>query len=346
MTIRTAADNKSTILQVAGVDKLKINDTGVVEADYFKTPSGVLSPVGSFRNKIINGDFRVVHRGNSQSDGVSGYGSADRWYFQQTSGNRDVLIGSRVPSESLSADTTARTTIYSPTTGANGRVRMFQRIEGLSTLPEGKVTISLWAQTTESLDMAVSLTRNFGTGGSPSPEELVFADRFSTTSEYQRFEFTVDIPGFADKTLGSNGGDYWQLDIWMSAGSDYDDKTLGLGHQTGTFRVAQVQVEEGPYATPFEQRPIGLETVLCERYCETLARLDLHLLTTTGADKSAIWVFKTVKRVPPAITIGNSSNAGTVTTPSIFTNFARVLANGATTGASSLVSGLIADAEL
>ena len=37
-----------------------------------------------------------------------------------------------------------------------------------------------------------------------------------------------------------------------------------------TLDIAQIQLEEGSVATPFENRPYGLELALCQRYAQIL----------------------------------------------------------------------------
>ena len=54
--------------------------------------------------------------------------------------------------------------------------------------------------------------------------------------------------------------------MFFDAGSNYNSRTDSLGQQSGTFDIAQVQLEEGSVATPFEVRPIGTELALCQRY--------------------------------------------------------------------------------
>jgi len=39
-----------------------------------------------------------------------------------------------------------------------------------------------------------------------------------------------------------------------------------LDSNTNIFAITNVQLEVGPVATPFEQRPIGMELALCQRY--------------------------------------------------------------------------------
>lgn len=50
----------------------------------------------------------------------------------------------------------------------------------------------------------------------------------------------------------------------------------------GWIDIAQVQLEEGTFATPFEQRPIGLELSLCQRYYEKSYDLNTAIGTPRG----------------------------------------------------------------
>jgi hypothetical protein len=66
--------------------------------------------------------------------------------------------------------------------------------------------------------------------------------------------------------LGLTVNNYLGLVIFFDAGSDFNARTDSLGQQSGTFEIAQVQIEPGGVATPFEHRPIGTELALCQRY--------------------------------------------------------------------------------
>lgn len=76
------------------------------------------------------------------------------------------------------------------------------------------------------------------------------------------------MPSISGKTLGTNGNDSLGLFFWFDAGSNWNARSASLGQQSGTFDLANVQLEEGSVATPFEQRPLGLELQLCRRYYE------------------------------------------------------------------------------
>jgi len=77
---------------------------------------------------------------------------------------------------------------------------------------------------------------------------------------------TANIPSISGKILGTDGNDNLQIVFWFDAGSSFNSRTNSLGQQSGTFDIANVQLESGTVATPFEQRPIGLELNLCQRF--------------------------------------------------------------------------------
>jgi len=224
----------------------------------------------TFRNKIINGNFDIWQRGTSQTSG--GYGSADRWV--------NYNIGS-TKTASQQAFTVGQTDVpgnpkyylrhvVSSVAGAGNSVRLIQRIEGVSSLAGQTATLSFWAKADSSKNIATEFFQYFGTGGSPSSAvDSIGVTTHSLTTSWQKFTATVSIPSIGGKTIGSDSNDSLQLYFWLEAGSDYNSRNNSLGQQSGTFDIAQVQLEEGTVATPFEFRPIGVELALCQRYYQT-----------------------------------------------------------------------------
>jgi hypothetical protein len=93
------------------------------------------------------------------------------------------------------------------------------------------------------------------------------------------------------------------------AGSTYDSRSASLGQQSGTFDIAQVQLEEGSAATPFEQRPIGLEFGLCERYYQNLGSLyPGHINTGNTTAIRFVVPFSVYMRTSPTVTFSNVSS--------------------------------------
>lgn len=195
--------------------------------------------------------------------------------------------------------------------GAGNYVILAQRIEGVRTFAGQEITISFYAKADSSKPIAVELQQNFGTGGSPSSAvSAIGVTKTTLGSSWQKVTVTATVPSISVKTLGSGGNDYLTLNIWFDAGSDYNSRTDSLGQQSGTFDIAQVQVELGPVATPFERRPIGTELALCQRYYETA----YVALVTTATSIAQTYSWKATKRgVPTVTTTPDSGSGGTFT---------------------------------
>ena len=94
--------------------------------------------------------------------------------------------------------------------------------------------------------------------------------------------------------MGSNNDDYLELRFWFDAGSSFNSRTNSLGQQSGTFDIAQVQLEAGSVATPFEIRPIGTELLMCQRYYQSLYFYEQSDVTT--------YTYATHMRTTPTLT--------------------------------------------
>ncbi len=224
-------------------------------------------PLAGMRNAIINGNFDIWQRGTSQTGG--GYGSADRWF---TNLNTSAVTVSRQTFTLGQTDVPNEPTFYcrwvvSSVANTSGAVVPTHKIESVRTFAGQQVTVSFWAKADATKNIAIEFAQNFGTGGSPSAEVTsIGVTKKQLTTSWQKITHTVTLPSITGKTLGSDGNDHLGLFIWFDAGSDFNSRTDSLGQQSGTFDIAQVQVEAGPVATPFERRPIGTELALCQRY--------------------------------------------------------------------------------
>lgn len=220
-----------------------------------------------FRNKIINGGFDIWQRGTSQTS--NGYGSDDRWNnansgSTKTASQQTFTVGQTdVPNNPRYW---ARTVVTS-VAGASNYCLKYQSIENVATLSGQTATLSFWAKADASKNMAVEFYQGFGTGGSPSTVVSgIGVTTCALTTSWKYFTVTVSIPSISGKTLGTNNDHSLSVNFWFDAGSSFNSRTNSLGQQSGTFDIAQVQLEQGLSATPFEQRPIGMEEALCQRY--------------------------------------------------------------------------------
>ena len=219
------------------------------------------------KNAIINGNFDIWQRGTSQT-GI-GYGSDDRWI----NGN----FGS-TKTHSRSAFTVGQTevpnnpkyfsrTVVASVAGSGNYTAAWQKIEGVDTFADESVTLSFWAKADAPKNIATELEQDFGTGGSPSSTITgIGVTQHSLTTTWQQFTVTVSMPSISGKTLGTDNNDSILLVFWLEAGTNFNASTNSLGQQSGTFDIAQVQIEKGTTATEFEHRTIGEELILCQRY--------------------------------------------------------------------------------
>lgn len=223
-------------------------------------------PLAGMRNAIINGNFDVWQRGTSFTG--SEYG-ADRWGSGRvgtthTATRQPFTLGQTdVPNN----PTYYIRTVVSSVAGASNYDHLLQLIESVRTLSGQQVTVSFWAKADSTKNISAELGQFFGTGGSPSAVvDAIGVTKVSIGTAWQKVTVTANVPSISGKTLGADGNDYLGLFIWFDAGSTFNSRTDTLGQQSGTFEIAQVQLEPGPVATPFEQRPIGTELALCQRY--------------------------------------------------------------------------------
>jgi hypothetical protein len=142
-----------------------------------------------------------------------------------------------------------------------------QKLEDVRTFAGQQVTVSFWAKVDATKNISVEFAQSFGTGGSPSANVTgIDVAKVSIGTIWQKVTVTATIPSITAKTLGTDGNSFINLVVWFDAGSTFNSRTDTLGQQSGTFDIAQVQVEPGPIATTFERRPIGTELSLCQRY--------------------------------------------------------------------------------
>lgn len=243
--------------------------TVVISNDSITIAGSAVSPVQSFRNKVINGNFDYWQRGTSNTSVASNQYLADRWVHLRVGSTANVsrqaftLGQTDVPNEPTYFHRTAVTSVA----GAGNTVNFAQRIESVRTLAGQTATLSFWAKADASKNIAVDFVQFFGTGGSPSSAiSAIGVTTCALTTSWKKFTITVNVPSISGKTLGTDNNDTLWFRVWFDAGSNFNSFTNSLGQQSGTFDIAQVQLEAGSVATPFEVRPPGVELALCQRY--------------------------------------------------------------------------------
>ncbi|STQ91726.1 carbohydrate binding domain-containing protein [Iodobacter fluviatilis] len=214
---------------------------------------------GTFKNKLINGNFDIWQRGTSKDWTINGgYGSADRWCFGSGMGPATVSFSQTTgPIEKVpSARYGLRVQIKNPDVSAP-TPWLKQNIESVASFAGCKVTLSFYMRADVARTIYLSLEQVFGSGGVTSELSATAIQPVQITSEWKKYSATFDLPAIVGKKLGSNGDD--RLGVCFN---------FPVAASTYFIDIAQVQLEEGAIATAFEQRPIGLELFLCQRYFE------------------------------------------------------------------------------
>ena len=275
-TVSIAAFNKANtgLANATGTFAGDLTVTGnvVISSNTVSVGGNNISPVQSFRNKIINGNFDYWQRETSNTSVNNLQYVADRWRTDRTGSTGNIsrqsfsLGQTSVPNEPWYF----HRTIVTSSAGSGNSCTLLQLIESVRTLAGQTATLSFWAKADSTKNIAIEFYQYFGSGGSPSSAvTTIGVTTCALTSSFQKFTITVNIPSISGKTLGSNNDDCLGVLFWFDAGSTFNSRTNSLGQQSGTFDIAQVQLEAGSVATPFEVRPPGIELALCQRYYET-----------------------------------------------------------------------------
>jgi hypothetical protein len=269
----------------------------------------------NFRNKIMNGGFDIWQRGTSTAWTGAGYFSADRWRTSRSLG-----------SGTMSNNTADRHPVVAAVDAPNARwfmrfngissdsaeeLRFQHRIEGLRFLAGKQVTLSFYAKSTATRIIALVRGSNYGSGGSPSASEfgMISASAVTLTTAWQRFTFTFTVPTAIGKTFGTNLDDCLELYFVVQCnGASFS--SVAIPPSSVPLDITNVQLEEGPIATPFEQRPVGLELALCQRYYEVGRFIrQMYVQLSTGAQIFSS-PFATAKRSVPTMITRQLNMAG------------------------------------
>ncbi|WP_440030176.1 phage tail-collar fiber domain-containing protein [Chromobacterium amazonense] len=267
-------------------------------------------PVQAYRrNVLINGGFDVWQRGVSQT--TAGYGSADRWNLDL--GTPPGLTGvtvSRVAANGAETDVLGGGASFmriavtkAPAATVREYCQITQRVEGLRRFSGKTMTLSFWAKADAAKTILFYIEQGFGSGDGVSPIARAQNEtpvQLSTT--WQRYSFTFTSPSIQGKTFGQNGDDYLSVFFGVTYSTALPVHSAIAIPQTGVFDIAQVQLEEGPVATPYERRSPGEELALCQRYFETGYAIARYV----GVNDSMGWVaYRQTKRGPTAVSFFN-----------------------------------------
>lgn len=228
---------------------LMVSKAGDTMTGNLVVPSMNGGPLAGFRNKVINGAFDVWQRGTGPFTAAAK--SADMWNisWDGTGGTRSVSRVTHPAGDEL--DGQFQHIRWTQTAAGTATWNSLEAlIEYVRTLNGKQVTLSFWARDTTTPRTINFLARQiFGIGGSTQVDSTT--TNFNLTTSWAKYTYTFNLPGIGGKTLGT----------------DSKLALIFLMPLTAfTIDIANVQLEEGPVATPFESRPISVEQQLCWRY--------------------------------------------------------------------------------
>mgnify|MGYP003321338108 FL=1 len=291
-TISIAAFTKANaaLANTNGTFSGNLTITGTVS-----TNGNNLSPF-TFKNRIINGGMILDQRSNSASQtftaaAATAY-SVDRFYGSCTGAN---VTGQQV------AGPTGFAKCYQFTGAASVTQILFgQRIESVNCTDLVNQNVVLSVNISNSVLTTVTWTAYYANS----------ADTFGTKTQIATGTWTVSSISTnysATFNAGANAGNGIAIEFTVGA------------QTSGTWKITGVQLELGTIASPFEQRHIGAELLLCQRYYEinnsTYSACQWNGYTTSGTTQYAVGIFKVTKRVEPTIVLTNSQVSLFPTTP-------------------------------
>lgn len=276
---------------------------------------------GMSRQAIMNGNFDVWQRATTKTNPADGsYNVADRWIQYNSSGGGTLPTNVIHSRQALTAgDISNAFYCYrinpdgaGSSLGVSSYGAIAQKIEHGTRFLAGngkKVTLSFWAKSDiANKRMGVALGQNYGSGGSPTSEEMITGGLFTLTSSWAKYTYTFTTNTLSGKTFGTANDDHLRAFLFVMWGTTTATTYFGGGTAetyigSGNIDIAQVQLCAGDVALPFQPKNYEQELHDCMRYCEGIIpevgqdyyRFGSgHNMSTTTSTN--IWWFKVPKR--------------------------------------------------
>jgi hypothetical protein len=242
--------------------------------------------MGSFRNRIINGDMRIAQRGTSftLTDANKVYG-LDRWASYTTgtvSVEQRTLVSSDAPFQQGLMNS------FRMTGASGGPVTTYetiQTVEGYNfndlnwgTSFGQPVTLSFWFRSLCSQGSTFSIAIRSGNASTSYVSPFIY----NTPTAWQYYSVTIPPPpnGTTGISVSNGSGLMIEIGSYHSTSTLWGDpntwaasnrvmvkgSTNVLATPGNYIEFTGVQLEKGTVATPWEQRPYATELALCQRY--------------------------------------------------------------------------------
>ncbi|WP_369039991.1 hypothetical protein [Stenotrophomonas maltophilia] len=232
------------------------------------------------RNRLINGNFDFWQRATTGTTRGGEIYVADRWTVAALGCTHTANRGANLPAGGAAPESRRFLNSVVSATTAGSSAYVAQKIEDVTTLSDGEVTVSGFAYGPVGKRIGLRLIQYFGTGGSPSPAVSVELGTVAVTAtSWTYFQLSARLPSVKGKSLGSNANSDF---LWLVVDLCADAYGGAIAGQSGEFGIAMMQLERGSRATAFDLRPLAHELQLCQRYYEKSYNLDVVPGTADG----------------------------------------------------------------
>ena len=295
------------------------------------------------RNLIINGAYQIFQRASSATAATATYTTADRWIpYEATDGAMTTEQSSDHPIGTGSS-LKAQVTTADASIGASQFCYIFQKIEAqnLQHLHYGTssakfLTLSFHVKSNKTGTYTINLHKGDNTALNYVQEYTI-----SSANTWEKKIITISPTAGSTSLITSSAGAInndngaglelgfglaWGSDFnttantWVSA-NDYSttNQVNWMDSTANNFYLAEVQLEIGEHATPFEHRSFADELVRCERYTTVYPPADVTAEFKYAIPQSSnvcdvdnrpeVTIFYPEKRADPTIThIGNTTS--------------------------------------
>ena len=285
-----------------------------------------------FKNRIINGDFKIAQRGTSFTSTSSANNddtyNLDRWYVL-SDGNDIVDI-----TQTTTVPTGAQNSIGLDVETINKKFGIAQIIEASNCYDAigGNVTLSFQAKvssTTKLDNVKCAIVAWSGTADTVTSDIISAWGAEGTNptlianATYENTPANLNVTtSFATYSVTANVDTASTSNIIVFIWSDVTDTTLG-----DFLYITNVQLEKGSTATSFDYRPYGTELQLCQRYYERWGNNGLRTYFEAGGCSATdegigLITYNVIKRDTPSFTLPSAAGSATVSSVGVATNSA------------------------
>lgn len=222
-----------------------------------KVDAGILA---GFRNKLLNGDFRIAFRGASFTvPANNGMYTADRWGVINTT-NASLSV------EVVQDFNYGHALMFRFTTEpSTGEVTLIQKVEDVRSLPAGEATFTFDMFLENSMRVFIYGEQNFGTTGSALNVMEISNSVEPSVSDFKRKSTRFTVGSLEGKLANP-------FDSTFNIAVQFHPRNVGV------FGVKRASLVEGDATTekdPFSPRHRQQEVAMVQRYYYYLDRLEM-----------------------------------------------------------------------